>query len=678
MAPFRELLSKSTPFYWDETLDRIFEQSKIQIIDSIEDGVRSFSTYKTTCLATDWCKTGIGFVLSQKHCQCPGKDPLCSPGHWQVIYAGSRFTTDAESRYAPIEGEALALLYGLESCRMFVMGCPELLIAVDHKPLIPIFNDRDLDKIRNPRLLKIREKALPYTFTVISIPGKKNVGPDAASRIPPLTTTLPIACIEDSIVAAINDQQTTLASIKLSTICNHARNDVQYRNLIVLIENGFPNRKELTPDDLHEFWSLRDELYTNRDTIFVAGKPLIPRSLRKDLLDELHLGHQGVSTMKANARQRFFWPHMNADINTIRLNCQRCNQIPPSLPKGPLQLTDDPEYPFQHAVADFFHMVGHNFIIYSDRFSGWTEIASAATSNAIATCNTFRKYFETFGVPEEISTDGGPPFNSHEYTSFLKRWNVKVRMSSAYYPQSNGRAEASVKTIKRILTTNVTPSGSLDTDAVAKALLLHRNTPPPDIGVSPAELLFGRNINDHLPNPITFRKEWSELADARETAYNKRRSHAINGDNYKNVRKLRPLNIGDNVTVQNQTGQHRLRWDRTGIVAETLPNSQYRVVVDGSRRTTLRNRHFLRKISPNTRSTADEEPAVEAPQPENIEEVPTTITSESACEEQTPATQSSPKEKVTIEPPTQEQTVVIRRSTRERRIPPKLKDYILY
>jgi len=431
------------------------------------------------------------------------------------------------------------------------------------------------------------------------------------------------------------------------------------------------------PPDLHEFWPLREELYTNRDTIFVAGKPLIPKSLRKDLLIELHLGHQGISTMKASARQRFFWPRMNADINTIRFNCQRCNPVAPSLPKGPLQLTTDPEYPFQHAVADFFHMVGHNFIIYADRFSGWTEIASADTSNATATCNTFRKFFETIGVLEEISTDGGPPFNSHEYTSFLKRWDVKTRMSSAYYPQSNGRAEAAVKTAKRILTTNGTESGSLDTDDVAKALLLHRNTPPPDIGVSPAELFFGRNINDHLPSPVKFRKEWSELADGRETAYNKRRAHATKNDNHKRVHELTPLNIGDNVSIQNQTGQHRLRWDRTGIVSETLPNSQYGVVVDGSRRTTLRNRHFLRQIRPNARITGNEEPAPETPK-----EIPMTTT-ENACDEpptpstSTPATQLPPSEDAIEEQPTQEQ-IIIRRSTRERRIPSKFKNFILY
>ena len=59
-------------------------------------------------------KKGIGYASIQKHCDCKGAvDPHCGGGHWKLVYAGSRFTRDAESRYAPIEGEALALVYGL-------------------------------------------------------------------------------------------------------------------------------------------------------------------------------------------------------------------------------------------------------------------------------------------------------------------------------------------------------------------------------------------------------------------------------------------------------------------------------------------------------------------------------------------------------------------------------------
>ena len=77
MHPFRELLKPSTPFYWNEQLDEIFEESKKKIVDQTTECVRIFDTNKSTYLATDWSKTGIGYVLLQKHCTCPCEKLSC-------------------------------------------------------------------------------------------------------------------------------------------------------------------------------------------------------------------------------------------------------------------------------------------------------------------------------------------------------------------------------------------------------------------------------------------------------------------------------------------------------------------------------------------------------------------------------------------------------------------------
>ena len=134
MAPFRELLrTKDRKFYLDATLDKLFEESKRNIIREIEEGVKTFEMNWAACLSTDYSKTGIGYFLFQKHCRCPTEsDPNCGENHQKIILAGFRFTQDAESRYSPIEGEALALIYGLESCRMFILGCPDLLWITNH------------------------------------------------------------------------------------------------------------------------------------------------------------------------------------------------------------------------------------------------------------------------------------------------------------------------------------------------------------------------------------------------------------------------------------------------------------------------------------------------------------------------------------------------------------------
>ena len=52
--------------------------------------------------------------------------------------------------------------------------------------------------------------------------------------------------------------------------------------------------------------------------------------------------------------------------------------------------------------------------------------------------------FTTFGVPNNLSSDGGPEFSASATDQFLSLWDGKHRESAAYHPQSNGRAEVAV------------------------------------------------------------------------------------------------------------------------------------------------------------------------------------------------------------------------------------------
>ena len=126
MQPFRQALKPGTSFIWNKELDNLFNESKSIIINKIEEGVRIFDKSKPTCLATDWSKTGIGFLLFQKHCQCKSPKPFCCPTRWKTTLVGSRFTHAAETRYAPVEGEALAVVDALDKARYFTFRCENL------------------------------------------------------------------------------------------------------------------------------------------------------------------------------------------------------------------------------------------------------------------------------------------------------------------------------------------------------------------------------------------------------------------------------------------------------------------------------------------------------------------------------------------------------------------------
>ena len=83
---------------------------------------------------------------------------------WKFCLVGRRFTSPAESRYAHVEGEALAVAYDLHQTLYYILGCPNLIVTTDHKPLSRILNDRSLTDIANRRLLNLKEKNSPLQF----------------------------------------------------------------------------------------------------------------------------------------------------------------------------------------------------------------------------------------------------------------------------------------------------------------------------------------------------------------------------------------------------------------------------------------------------------------------------------------------------------------------------------
>ena len=148
---------------------------------------------------------------------------------------------------------------------------------------------------------------------------------------------------------------------------------------------------------------------------------------------------------------------------------------------------------------DLCDIRGHTYLIFADRYTGWVEAALMLDANAKKVCSQLLAWFCTYSTPKEQSSDGEPPFQSQEYVQFLSNWGICCCPSLAYYAQSNGRAEVAVKIAKRILLDNTDSAGHLDYDQTVRAFLMHRNTPIQDLGLSPAMMLFGRSIKDHLP-----------------------------------------------------------------------------------------------------------------------------------------------------------------------------------
>ncbi|XP_068246690.1 uncharacterized protein [Palaemon carinicauda] len=208
--------------------------------------------------------------------------------------------------------------------------------------------------------------------------------------------------------------------------------------------------------------------------------------------------------------------------------------------------------------------------------------------------------FVTFGIPEELISDGGPQLTSGKTQEFQSSWSVH-RLTSFANPQANCRAEVAVKTVKRMLTDNTGPAGSLNIDRFQRAMLIYWNSINTETKTSPARVLFSRPIREPIPIPLGRycpHNTWQETMKNREVALAKHHSRECEKWSLRTT-QLPPLKVGDHIYLQNLVSNHPTLWDRTGVVIEVCQFHQYAILVNGSDRVTLRNRQHLRRFQPS-------------------------------------------------------------------------------
>ena len=104
-------------------------------------------------------------------------------GRFKLVTCGFKALTPTQQRYATIKLECLAVQFAVTKCSFYLKGLPHFTVARDHKPLEGAFK-KDLSEVNNPRLQRIRENFLPYTFSLKWVAGKSHHIPDALSRAP--------------------------------------------------------------------------------------------------------------------------------------------------------------------------------------------------------------------------------------------------------------------------------------------------------------------------------------------------------------------------------------------------------------------------------------------------------------------------------------------------------------
>jgi hypothetical protein len=326
--PLRPLLKKYNIFAWNANHDAAFTAVKAALVSPAN--LQPFDPSLPTELRTDASRTkGLGYALLQ----------IRPSGELSLIECGSRFISETESRYAMIELELLAAVWAMKKCRIYLFGLQHFTLRVDHRPLVPVLNDKSMDAIENPRLMRLCEKILPYNFTTEWTKGKDHNIPDALSRAPIQDPTPEDAKTEEDLrslmcarlkIAAIHlgdeEEMTPESGTQdraLTDLATAAKEDPEYQQLIQYVATGFPSKSSLPPE-LQPYFKLQDDLSVDEGLVLYKTRICIPKSQRRDVLKRLHASHQGVERTKRRARQTVFWPGITADIVNTFLFVMSC------------------------------------------------------------------------------------------------------------------------------------------------------------------------------------------------------------------------------------------------------------------------------------------------------------------------------------------------------------------
>ena len=123
--------------------------------------------------------------------------------------------------------------------------------------------------------------------------------------------------------------------------------------------------KDMLDDNLKIYYNLRDELHVLDDILFKCNRFLVPPSMRRDMLNRLHKGHQGQEKCKLLARQSVFWPNINSDISNMVMNCETCLKYSNLNRKEPMVERKLPTKPWEIISSDLFDFGGslYNVIV---------------------------------------------------------------------------------------------------------------------------------------------------------------------------------------------------------------------------------------------------------------------------------------------------------------------------
>lgn len=287
-------LTGNAPFVWSPKQEEAFNEVKKWI--SATPTLAYFDPSKQIVISSDASSYGIGACLFQIDSKTSER---------QVVGYTSRTMTDTEKKYFQIEREALALVWAADKFSEYIIGL-QVIFETDHKPLVQLLHTKPIDSL-SLRIQRFRMRLMRYSYEIVYVPGKHLSIADALSRspLPHSPESQELTCETESYVNFIMGTY-PVKDHYLSKIAYSQQNDMICKNLRLYCCDGWPERSKM-PEVMIPYHQYRHDISFANDLLLFENRIIIPSALQKEVLDFIHMGHQGITKCRRRAQICVWW-----------------------------------------------------------------------------------------------------------------------------------------------------------------------------------------------------------------------------------------------------------------------------------------------------------------------------------------------------------------------------------
>lgn len=434
-----------------------------------------------TELFVDASPSGLGAILAQ----------FDTEKNLHVICCASKALTPTEQRYPQQHREALAIVWGIERFKFYLLGS-RFTVRTDNRANEFIFGTdayaQGKRAISRSQLFALRLQS--YNFKVKRVAGKDNAA-DALSRlISHSQADKDFECGDSETIFAISSDllPITLEDIEKSSLTDELFTDIQHG---LSLDSWANKAKGLR--------GLREKLRIWGGILYLNERFYVPESLRVRVLEVSHIGHISATTMKQLLRAHAWWPGMTVDADSFHADCRGCSLTSRCVAIPSLSPRALPRRPLEIVHLDFLKLTGIcELLVVTEAYSRYLWVVEMKSTSTKATNKALMSIFDCWGKPQMLQSDNGPQFISKEFKDFWKRECVETRTTIPYASHTNGLVERHNGPIIHAIRVALVEEQPWKT-ALANYVKSYNTRPHSTTLFSPFHLLQGRKYHDYLP-----------------------------------------------------------------------------------------------------------------------------------------------------------------------------------